>query len=847
MARNTSKWGMFILLICITRESKPYAEDKADGGSTFYICLRYHLLTALTEPKVLKLLTPMAQLLSSIVKNKGLLVLSLISCLTCSLHAQSFIVNGIKYNVTSTIDMTVEVVNDDSYGGDMTIPESVTNEGVSYAVTSIGERAFSSCDNLTSIILPNSLTTIGENAFYGCSNLTSISIPNSVNFIGDETFWACKKLSTVTLPSSLQSIEYGLFARCESLTSIIIPNSVKSVSKYSFLDCESLKFVSVGKSVQEVNTQAFDGCPVEDVEFHCDEIKVGMFGDYHSAIHKNYKTIKHVTICDGVQKINDWAFRDWGNLETVQMSNTVKTIGRGAFWECKKLVSCNLSNSLTSMGEEAFCYCKSLQSISIPYGIKEIPYRAFEGCESMITILIPNSVTTIEGYAFGACISLTNLSIPNSVTSINGSFWDCSALETISVAADNPIYDSRNNCNCIINTSDNELLQGCKNSVIPNTVKSIAEYAFGGISGLTQLSIPNSVTSIGRRAFQYCGNLEEVAMSDSVKSIGWGAFYECGKLKSFKIPNTLTSISEKTFAECESLTTIVIPQTISSIGEKAFWNCVSVDSIISLIELPFPILDNVFECGIEKRANLYNNPIYVPIGTKKLYEITDGWKQFTDIKEIAIDDNGTQYDDNSEVNDTTDLNGHVIGNIYYNISDENGEYSSAEGCIILRKPTTDEQMNEVVGMDLFGEDIKNNYTGIIFMVQAGSGTIKVNAETVGSMTLKVKIGNNAPATMELEGKMKASFPYTVTEPTYVYIYGGETTLNNARGVRRAEATYNVLKIYGIEWSESETPTHVEAIRETSSTDTPIYNLNGQRVEPTSKGIYIKNGKKVLVK
>lgn len=669
----------------------------------------------------------------------------------------------------------------------------------------------------------------------------------------------------------MQSIEYGLFARCESLTSIIIPNSVKSVSKYSFFDCESLKFVSVGKSVQEVNTQAFDCCPVEDVEFHCDEIKVGMFGDYHSTSHKNYKTIKHVTICYGVQKINDWAFRDWGNLETVQMSNTVKTIGRGAFWECKKLVSCNLSNSLTSMGEEAFCYCKSLQSISIPYGIKEIPYRAFEGCESMITVLIPNSVTTIIGAAFGGCISLTNLSIPSSVTSINNSFMDCSALETISVAADNPIYDSRNNCNCIIKTSNNELLLGCKNSVIPNTVRSIAGYSFYGISGLIQLSIPNSVTSIGPGAFGFCsdltsitipnsvtsisnmafyncGNLEEVTMSDSVKSIGRSAFEKCGKLKSFKIPNTLTSISEKTFAECESLTTIVIPQTISSIGEKAFWNCVSVDSIISLIELPFPILDNVFECGIEKRANLYNNPIYVPIGTKKLYEITDGWKQFTDIKEIAIDDNGTQYDDNSEVNDTTDLNGHVIGNIYYNISDENGEYSSAEGCIILRKPTTDEQMNEVVGMDLFGEDIKNNYTGIIFMVQAGSGTIKVNAETVGSMTLKVKIGNSAPVTMELEGKMKTSFPYTVTEPTYVYIYGGETASANARGMRKAEATENALKIYGIEWSESDTPTHVEAIRETSSSDTPtIYNLQGQRMQSTSRGINIVNGKKVFVK
>lgn len=741
--------------------------------------------------------------------------------------------------------MTVEVVNDDSYGGDMTIPESVTNEGVSYAVTSIGERAFSSCDNLTSIILPNSLTTIGENAFYGCSNLTSISIPNSVNFIGDETFWACKKLSTVKLPSSLQSIEYGLFARCESLTSIIIPNSVTSVSKYSFLDCESLKFVSVGKSVQEVNTQAFDGCPVEDVEFHCDEIKVGMFGDYHSAIHKNYKTIKHVTICDGVQKINDWAFRDWGNLETVQMSNTVKTIGRGAFWECKKLVSCNLSNSLTSMGEEAFCYCKSLQSISIPYGIKEIPYRAFDSCESMTSLSITNSVTNIERAAFVGCSGLTSVTIPSSVTTIGEQvFSGCNGLTTLTVATDNPIYDSRNDCNCIIKTAENELIYGINNSYIPNTVESISGYAFMGLS-FSKIIIPNSVKEIGISAFWGCNNMEEITISDSVTTIGDCAFYGCSKLKSFKTPSLLKSIGNRAFHECESLTTVVFSKSVSNIGEHAFWDCASLDSIISLIEVPFPIPNNVFEYYDGK---LYKIPFYVPIGTKKIYEATDGWKLFSDIREIPIDNNGTQYGDNGEVNDTTDLNGHVIGNIYYNISDENGEYSSAEGCIILRKPTTDEQMNEVVGMDLFGEDLKNNYTGIIFMVQAGSGTIKVNAETVGSMTLKVKIGNNQPVSMELEGKMKASFPYNVTEPTYVYIYGGETASANARGMRKAEATENALKIYGIEWSESDTPTHVEAIRETSSSDTPIiYNLQGQRMQSTSRGINIVSGKKVFVK
>ena len=765
-------------------------------------------------------------------------LLTILLSIPLSLQAQRFVVDGIGYEVTSTTDFTVEVIDYsfcynpnggrlEPYSGDIIIPSTVSNEGVSYAVTSIGKRAFSSCDNLTSIILPNTLTTIGENAFYGCSNLTSISIPNSVNFIGDETFWACKKLSTVTLPSSLQSIEYGLFAGCESLTSIIIPNSVKSVSKYSFSGCESLKFVSVGKSVQEVNTQAFDGCPVEDVEFHCDEIKVGMFGDYHSASHKNYKTIKHVTICDGVQKINDWAFRDWGNLETVQMSNTVKTIGRGAFWECKKLFSVNLSNSLTSMGQEAFCYCESLLSISIPSSLKTIPEMAFYGCRSLTSVKIANGVTTIEESAFVGCEGLTSITIPDSVTSIGSCAFNgcgltsvfiplsvtkigcnpfvlCELLKEIRVAADNPNYDSRNDCNCIINTSENKLISGCYNSTIPNTIKSIAD----------------------------------------------GAFYGCSRLTSINIPVGVTSIDEEAFHSCASLNSIVLPKSITNIGERAFYGCTSLNSITSLIEAPFPIADKVFAYWNEDKwkSILYTGPVYVPIGTKRLYENTDGWRLFTDIQEMAIDDSGAQYGDNGEVNDTTDLNGHVIGNIYYNISDENGEYSSAEGCIILRKPTTDEQMNEVVGMDLFGEDLKNNYTGIIFMVQAGSGTIKVNAETVGSMTLKVKIGNNQPVSMELEGKMKASFPYNVTEPTYVYIYGGETASANARGMRKAEATENALKIYGIEWSESDTPTHVEAIRETSSSDTPtIYNLQGQRMQSTSRGINIVNGKKVFVK
>ena len=208
------------------------------------------------------------------------------------------------------------------------------------------------------------------------------------------------------------------------------------------------------------------------------------------------------------------------------------------------------------------------------------------------------------------------------------------------------------------------------------------------------------------------------------------------------------------------------------------------------------------------------------------------------------DDNGGVDYGNGDIDDNSNLNGNVIGDIYYNISDENGEYSSVEGCITLKKSISDSDMNNIVGKNIFSEDFKNDFTGIVFMVQAGQGTIKVNAESLGSMTLKVKIGNSTPMTFELEGKMKASIPYSVTEPTYVYIYGGETSTANARGLR-AVSSDNALKIYGIEWSGE--ATSIEFINRDVETKAVIYNLNGQRVEKPSKGIYIKNGKKVVIK
>ena len=158
-----------------------------------------------------------------------------------------------------------------------------------------------------------------------------------------------------------------------------------------------------------------------------------------------------------------------------------------------------------SIGSSAFSNCSGLTSITIPNSVTSIGSSAFSGCSGLTSITIPNSVTSIGSYAFSGCSGLTSITIPNSVTSIgNYAFRSCSGLISIKVEDGNPKYDSRNNCNAIIQKSNNSLIVGCKNTVIPNSVTNIGEYAFSECYGLTSITIPNSVTSIGSFAFSWC-------------------------------------------------------------------------------------------------------------------------------------------------------------------------------------------------------------------------------------------------------------------------------------------------------------------------------------------------------
>ena len=211
---------------------------------------------------------------------------------------------------------------------------------------------------------------------------------------------------------------------------------------------------------------------------------------------------------------------------------SVTSIGNGAFWYCSSLTSVTIPNSVTSIGDYAFSGPSSLTSVEIPNNVTSIGDYAFWDCSSLTSVEIGDSVTSIGDYAFNGCSSLTSVEIGNSVTSIGkGAFSYCSRLTSMVVAPNNTKYDSRDNCNAIIESESNTLIAGCSNTTIPNSVTSIGYAAFSSRTSLTSVKIPNSVTSIGDGAFYECSSLTSVELGKSVETIGQEAFSDCVNLK----------------------------------------------------------------------------------------------------------------------------------------------------------------------------------------------------------------------------------------------------------------------------------------------------------------------------
>ena len=443
-------------------------------------------------------------------------------------------------------------------------------------VTSIGDGAFKGCTGLTSVTIPDSVTSIGDSAFFDCTGLTSITIPDSVTWSYGGTFYGCTGLTSVTIPDSVTWIDNFTFYGCTGLTSVTIPDSVTSIGNGAFDSCTRLTSITIPDSVTSIGDSAFHGCTGLTSITIPDSVT--WIGD--SAFH-GCAGLTSVTIPDSVTIIGRHAFDGCTGLTSVTIPDSVTSIGEGAFRGCTGLASitvsggnkkfdsrnnCNgiietasntlisgckntdIPDSVTRIGGGAFYGCTGLASITIPDSVTSIGASAFWDCTRLTSITIPNSVTSIGYWAFYGCTGLTSITIPDSVTSIgNGAFDGCTGLASITVSGGNKKFDSRNNCNGIIETASNTLISGCKNTDIPDSVTSIGDSAFDSCTGLTSITIPDSVTSIGDGAFGSCTGLTSITIPDSVTSIGASAFWDCTRLTSVCFMGDAPVVNERSF------------------------------------------------------------------------------------------------------------------------------------------------------------------------------------------------------------------------------------------------------------------------------------------------------------
>ena len=329
--------------------------------------------------------------------------------------------------------------------GEIVIPNSVTT---------INERAFEGCEEITSISVPNSVTSIGYYAFPNIANISytgsaegspwgakcvngyidgyfvysdaskttllscstgatgEIVIPSSVTTINEQAFEGCGKITSVTIPNSVTSIGNMAFFGCSGLTSVSIPSSVTSIGGYAFGSCMNLTSVTVSYSVFEAGDGSIfgEGTSVTEIHFQgtieewCKTTDgLGLKRNYSESGYDLYLydiKIENLIIPNTVTNIEGYAFSNCNSLTAVEIPNSVTSIGNSAFNNCNSLTSVIIPNSVTSIGTDAFSGCSNLTSVTIGDGVTSIGRGAFNGCSGVISITIPNSVENIDENAF---------------------------------------------------------------------------------------------------------------------------------------------------------------------------------------------------------------------------------------------------------------------------------------------------------------------------------------------------------------------------------------------------------------------------------------------------------------
>ena len=404
----------------------------------------------------------------------------------------------------------------------------ITTVVVPDSVVEIESNSFFECRSLSSVKLSSNLKTLSYGAFYNCDKLTSIIIPKSLEkatgttsaISGDGPFSECDNLKNITFEAGTTRIAEHLFGNCKGLERIEIPDTVQSIGYEAFYKCGSLTDVKIGSGVTEIAYAAFE---------YCDKLA-------------------EIVIPNSVVEIGTNSFYECKSLSSVKLSSNLKTLSYGAFYNCDKLTSIIIPKSLEKAtgttsaisGDGPFSECDNLKNITFEAGTTRIAEHLFGNCKGLEKIEIPDTVQSIGYEAFYKCGSLTDVKIGSEVTKIgDGAFEDCGKLAEI---------------------------------IIPKKVKSLGEYCFEACSSLKEIDISQTeVTAIEESTFAECSGLKNIKCPTALSDIGDEAFYKCSSLEVIELPADTIRIGVSAFRE-SGLKNIVIPENVTQIRYYAFQN-----------------------------------------------------------------------------------------------------------------------------------------------------------------------------------------------------------------------------------------------------------------------------------
>lgn len=692
------------------------------------------------------------------------------------------------------------------------------------------------------------VTTIGRMAFMNCSELTSVTIPSSVTSIGDHAFQYCGNLISVDIPSSVTDIGNHAFAY-SGLTSVTIPNSVTSITPWTFYGCGSLTSVNIPNSVTSIGEYAFSGC----------------YG-----------------------------------LTSVDIPNSVTSIDQEAFSHCDGLTSPVYNSTLFVHMPPSYN-----GDYIIPDGITTVCADAFSGCTGLTSISISNGVKTIGDWAFEGCSNLTSLSIPNNVTSIGrGAFQNCNGLTSIQIESGNTVYDSRENCNAIIETASNTLIKGCRNTIIPNSITSIGSSAFAFCNGMTSMTIPNSVTYIGNQAFFSCEELVSINIPNSIIEIDGAAFEKCKSLKSVIIPSSLTYINYGVFSGCSNITSIqvesgntvydsrwdcnaiietasntliygckntIIPRSVKSVRTLAFVGCSGLKDLYCLAkDVPVTDVDAFVD------TDLANATLYVPLSSIENYKSAEPWSLFGNVvalpAEMDLISGDVTGSGNVDVQDATIIVNFILGKensdeYDFSLADMNNDgevdvfdvtailnviLSNGSNSSLARSFTRKDEVREPISLTTerngwqLGIDSPERFTSFQFDIEVSRGVDLLDVEWNGYTNHLLQFAKNGENRYTVVALSLASTPLPAFDDALLRLHlsdRGEVRIDNVLFVTPAG------KAARFNGATTGMTTGIKGISNIQGEQ--IYDISGRRLnterEQLSKGVYIINNKIVVIK